>query len=59
MQAWREPRTCGDCEELRATSHVGIFGEVVEWHECRLDGHKARKEDRACPVLSERVGSGS
>ena len=58
MQAWREPATCADCEELRLVAVVGLLGERVEWYECAQDGRKARKEDEACPVFdSRRSGS--
>lgn len=56
MQAWREPRTCGECEELRLVAVVGLLGERVEWHECAQDGRKARKEDGACPAFSRKTG---
>lgn len=55
MRAWREPATCGECEELRLVAVVGLLGERVEWHECAQDGSKARREGEACPLFTRRV----
>lgn len=54
MRAWREPATCGECEELQIIAAVGLFGERVEWYECAQDWRSVGKEDEACPLFTRR-----
>ena len=57
MQAWREPRTCGECAECAYMVRVDDSG-ITDWWQCLQDGRRVRKEDDACPLFdSRRSGS--